>query len=230
MPRKPSDARSEMSQGTLENTFYDDEGTILVNKLGVRDKAELGAAEERGLALATATLFLKAKPDQALTPEFIQNAHREIFGHIYEWAGKWRAVSISKGYMRWPPAMFLAQSMETLGHDVLSQYAPSKLREDRDFVKAVAVIQGEFLAVHPFREGNARTIKLCTDVLAVQSGRPQLAYDSTPEGRNRYIDANKAAVYNLDYSFLEREIREALERSQALHMERTDSRERERDR
>lgn len=54
--------------------------------------------------------------------------------------------------------------------------------------------QGEFLAIHPFREGNARTIKLITDILAVQSNYPALIYDASDTGRQCYIDAAKAAM------------------------------------
>lgn len=56
-----------------------------------------------------------------------------------------------------------------------------------------AEIQGEFLVIHPFREGNARTIKLATDLLAVQTGRLPLTYDQSETGTRTYIEAAKTA-------------------------------------
>ena len=78
--------------------------------------------------------------------------------------------------------------------DVLSKYPATTLISDDLFCQAVGHIQGEFLAIHPFREGNARTIKLVTDVVAVQTGRLALIYDASDAGRDRYIDAAKAAM------------------------------------
>jgi cell filamentation protein len=66
----------------------------------------------------------------------------------------------------------------------------------------VAQIQGEFLVIHPFREGNARTIKLMTDILAEQTGRPLLAYDRSQRGQDEYIDVAKAA-FKKEYGRME---------------------------
>jgi cell filamentation protein len=64
--------------------------------------------------------------------------------------------------------------------------------------------------IHPFREGNARTIKLMTNLLAVQTGRLLLVYDSTEKGQQRYIAAATAA-FRKDYSPMAAVIRLALE-------------------
>ena len=54
-------------------------------------------------------------------------------------------------------------------------------------------IQGEFLVIHPFREGNARTIKLMTNLLAAQTDRPLLEYGTSQEKVERYTEGAKAA-------------------------------------
>jgi cell filamentation protein len=78
---------------------------------------------------------------------------------------------------------------------------------------ALGEIQGEFLVIHPFREGNARTIKLVTDLLALQSGRPPLEYDPSDAGIAAYISAAKVA-FRRDYKPLSTIIRSALVRAQ----------------
>lgn len=222
----PTDDKSgfkNIAPSNQEATFYDEEQRILVNKLGLQDRAAIEKVEEEGLRRATAKLFDgKTFPTEStLTATTIRKAHREIFGELYEWAGKWRTLNIAKEQMRWPPAMLLEQNMQTLERDVLSKFRPKDLKNDSDFAKALAVIQGEFLAVHPFREGNARTIKLCTNLLALSSGRPILQYDSSEGGRKAYIDANKIVVSQMEYAPLEGIINDALRRAHTLQDERT---------
>ena len=83
--------------------------------------------------------------------------------------------------------------MEQFERDVLAQHPAASLTDDQSFCQAAGEIQGEFLVIHPFREGNARTIKLMTDLLAAQTGGPLLLYDESEAGKQAYIDAAKAA-------------------------------------
>ena len=105
-----------------------------------------------------------------MTCELLKHVHERIFGELYAWAGRWRTVQISKPGVIWPAAQFLDQSMETFERKVLAKYPAATLTNDEDFCRASAEIQGEFLAIHPFREGNARTIKLMNNLLAAQTG------------------------------------------------------------
>lgn len=84
--------------------------------------------------------------------------------------------------------------MDGFERQVLQKYPASSLGDDAAFCTAAGEIQGEFLAIHPFREGNARTIKLLTNLLAAQTGRPLLTYDDSDAGRDRYIAAAQAAI------------------------------------
>jgi len=89
------------------------------------------------------------------------------------------------------------------------RYPAVMLKDDDAFCRAAGEIQGEFLAIHPFREANARTIKLLTDLLAAQTGRPLLVYDATEPGREGYITAARAAL-KADYGPMVDVIRQAL--------------------
>jgi len=103
--------------------------------------------------------------------------------------------------------------MQEFETDVLKHYSAGVLSDDATFCSAVGHIQGEFLAIHPFREGNARTIKLVTDLLAVQTGRLPLQYDMTDRGTVTYIEAAKAAMLK-DYELMTVVIGEALKATQ----------------
>ena len=85
------------------------------------------------------------------------------------------------------------------------------IRDDEQFCAAAAEILGEFLVIHPFREGNARTIKLATDLLAAQTGRPLLAYDRSEEAVHTFVQAAKAA-FKRQYAPLADIIRQSLVR------------------
>jgi cell filamentation protein len=205
----PCPAATATMSGNVEAEYVDAAGTVLVNKPGIARLDELQRLEEEGLAKAYETLLGEVRVDTPLTCELILHIHARIFGELYAWAGRWRTVGISKPGITWPPPQFLDENMQRYEHNVLRQFPASACRDKDAFCQAAAEIQGEFLVVHPFREGNARTIKLLTDLLAAQTGRPLLAYDQTDAGRDAYIAAAGQA-FRRDYSRLETIIRQAL--------------------
>jgi cell filamentation protein len=205
--------------GNPENTFYEgDEPRVLVNKLDVRDAAEMRRHEKLALDRAYKTVLASQAPDSRqfqITAATFKTLHATIFGQLYEWAGRWRTVNIVKDGMKWPNAAFLEQSMQSFERDVLQTVTPRQLQSDPEFCRAAAKIHGEFIAVHPFREGNGRTARLACDLLAINTGRPILHYDRSPEGVERYIHANKLVVYRADYGLLEEVFSEALKQAQS---------------
>lgn len=185
---------SRYSVGGPENEYMDENKTVLKNKKGIIDLPALYIGEEKALAKAYESLLNEVRSDTPITSELIRHAHGVVFGDLYEWAGRWRTVTISKPGATWPPPDFLEDAMKTFEREVLAAYPVSSLATDQEFCRALGHIQGEFLAIHPFREGNARTIKLVTNLLAVQTGRLPLAYDASDGGRDRYIEAAKSAM------------------------------------
>jgi cell filamentation protein len=63
----------------------------------------------------------------------------------------------------------------------------------REVSVALAQVQAELLLVHPFRDGNGRTARWLTDLMALQAGMPALDYGFTGPGsrasRRAYISA-----------------------------------------
>lgn len=196
--------------GDPEAQYIDAAQTVLANKVGITDLAALQIAEEAALARAYELLFSEVRADTPITSELIALVHHRIFGELYQWAGRWRTVQISKENTIWPAAQFLDASMQTFERDVLDRFPVASLESDEDFCRAVGEIHGEFLAIHPFREGNARTIKLVTDLLAAQSGRPLLLYDATEHGTLQYTAAAKTALARKDYEPMIGVIQQAL--------------------
>jgi cell filamentation protein len=189
--RKPPN-RYDVS-GNIEAEYVDDQQTVLVNRCGITDLRTLQVAEEKVLAQAYEALLGEVRVDTPLTCDLLRHIHTRIFGDLYEWAGRWRTVWIRKPGITWPPPDFLDESMQKFERTVLQHYPAHQLQDDAAFCAAAGEIQGEFLVIHPFREGNARTIKLATDLLAAQTGRPLLVYDRDEQAERRYVAAAKAA-------------------------------------
>lgn len=198
--------------GSIEAEYVDAGRTVLKNKKGITSLPELQLAEEQALAEAYETLVGEVRFDTPMTCDLLKHIHARIFGGLYDWAGRWRTVWISKPGMTWPAPDFVEPSMEAFERDVLRKYPATAIADDAAFCAAAGEIQGEFLVIHPFREGNARTIKLMTNLLALQTGRPLLVYDATDAAQEAYIAAAKAA-FGHEYGPMAAIIRQALDRA-----------------
>jgi cell filamentation protein len=177
-----------------ETKFADKQGRVLVNKLGITRLRQLQIREEEGLVDCYQRMIKRVRFDTPLSNALICEIHREIFGELFEWAGKWRASWISKGQTVWANPVHIESLMQTFEAEILQRAPLSQTIGDGEFCSIVALIQGEFLTIHPFREGNARTIKVLTDLYAVQTGRRFLIYDQTEPGQTEYINAAIAAM------------------------------------
>ena len=195
-----------------ETKFADKQGRVLVNKLGITRLRQLQIREEEGLVDCYQRMIKRVRFDTPLSNALICEIHREIFGDLFEWAGKWRASWISKEQTVWANPMHIGSLMETFEAEILQRAPLSQTISDDEFSSIVALIQGEFLTIHPFREGNARTIKVLTDLYAAQTGRAFLIYDQTEAGQAEYIDAAIAAM-NCNLLPMEAVIHAALMRS-----------------
>ena len=213
MGKKPEQRRDRYDvSGNVEAEYVDAEKTVPKNKQGITDLHALQVAEEEALAQAYEALLAEVRTDTPMTCDLVRHVHLRIFGDLYQWAGRWRTVWISKPGITWPAPDFLDSTMQQYEREVLGKYPPRVLSDDGVFCRTVGEIQGEFLVVHPFREGNARTIKLLTDLLAAQTGRPLLIYEGSDEGQDRYIAAAKTA-FKKDYAPMAEIISQALARA-----------------
>jgi cell filamentation protein len=77
----------------IADPYTYENSTVLVNKLGLREQAELDAFEAE---ISTARA-LEALPEGDLNFQHFKAIHRHLFQDVYEWAGQIRTVRISKG-------------------------------------------------------------------------------------------------------------------------------------
>lgn len=87
---------------------------------------------------------------------------------------------MSKGGFLFASAQFLPNSMEIFERDILLKL-PSKYDNKEALIKDIAIIHGELLFIHPFREGNGRTARLLANLMARKSGYNSLHFEKVKE-------------------------------------------------
>lgn len=127
----------------------------LQNKLGITDSVELAQAEEKISKKKALELFESGALDslQAGTWQALSAIHAQLFGEIYDFAGKLRTVNLAKGNFRFAPVMYLQAAIENI--EKMPQTTFDEIVE-----KYV-----EMNVAHPFREGNGRSTRIWLDLM-----------------------------------------------------------------
>lgn len=82
--------------------------------------------------------------------------HRWLFGDLYDWAGRYRAVRLANGQSVFCFPEHIDGQMRALFLSLKDQGHLAQTRRS-DFVTRTAWFWSELNAIHPFREGNGRT-------------------------------------------------------------------------
>ncbi len=128
---------------------------ILDNKLKISDPIALARAEEKISKQKARQLFDSGDMAKLEVGTFagLSAIHDYLFGEIYDFAGKIRAVNIAKDNFRFAPLMYLRQALEYI--DTMPQSSFDEIVE-----KYV-----EMNVAHPFREGNGRAARIWLDLM-----------------------------------------------------------------
>lgn len=166
----------------------EDQAEILPNILNLTSSDEISLAEFDGFLKAeiilSECLTLKTK----FNLKYILQIHKLSLGHLYRFAGKLREVNISKGGFPFPAAKYLEQSMISFENELLSTL-PNKYPSKDELIKSIAIIHGELLFIHPFREGNGRAARILANLMARKQGFDSLLFEKI-DGVNFSIYVN----------------------------------------
>lgn len=143
---------------------YTHPGTgVYKNKLGIRDAQELAVKEDK---LVSARMH--SIPAGSFDVEHVKGIHRHLFHPLYGWAGEYRSVPLAVGESRFAQPQYIGSEMDKL---LASVDAREMKRKDGDaFIKRLAFYMTELNAIHPFRDGNGRTIRAYAYLLAQECG------------------------------------------------------------
>lgn len=143
--------------------------------------------------------------------------HQLWLGDIYEWAGHYRSVNISKDEFTFAMAAQVPKLMGQFEAEQLQKYTPCHFELRKDVVKALAEVHTELVLIHPFREGNGRCSRILASIMALQAGLPVLDF-SVISGvkKSDYFAAIQAGLER-NYKPMEKLFAEIIENSiQAL--------------
>lgn len=173
--------------------------TVLKNKLGITDTDEMDKVEAEALIEATDSLFHEYGADHQFNADDICHMHKEWLGDIYEWAGQYRSVNISKDDFAFAMSAQIPKLMTQFESEQLAKYTPCNFPERHDVIKALAEVHAELVLIHPFREGNGRCIRLLSSLMALQANLPVL--DFSLISRSKKLDYFTAVQAGLDRSY-----------------------------
>lgn len=177
---------------------------ILLNYAGCLDQEEIHRREDEGVARANEFVIdLLERPEPVpLTVALVQQTHRALLGEIYPFAGTWRTVTLHKGEgpTKWPlPPGGMQPQMELLEREVLIR--SPMISDNNDVVFSYAAeVMGEFIAIHPFREGNGRTAFILGNLILMQNNMLPLDVYDRRRDQDRYFAACEAARIHKNYA------------------------------
>lgn len=143
--------------------------TVLVNKLDIREQSLLSEAESI-IVTSCSALIEKEMSFEDVDFDYYRNIHRMIFGDLYEWAGSLRKINMSK-----KGTVFCECSeLERLGSLKFERLKNADYLcglPDAAFLDQLTDFYHEMNMLHPFREGNGRTLRLFITLLVRNTGR-----------------------------------------------------------
>ena len=174
---------------TVQSMYCYQDSDVLKNKLNIRNKDELKAAEEEFTAVKQLVL-LQDPVKGYFTKTHLLRIHRFLFEDVYPFAGQIRREQISKGdTMFYPP-----DTIDRELNRVFATIHENKLLKEKkasEQIQNLSWTMAELNIIHPFREGNGRSIRELIRCMALVYGI-HLNWGNTD--RDTLIDAAIASV------------------------------------
>ncbi|MBE6812647.1 MAG: cell filamentation protein Fic [Ruminococcaceae bacterium] len=132
--------------------------TCLINKFNITDEEKL-ANVEAAITMAKAAALEKNPINGNFTFEHFCFIHRFLFEDLYEWAGKLREVEMSKKGTKFARSQDLASLCYACFERLQENNCFCGLKYS-DFVENIVDFYCTLNLIHPFREGNGRTVRI----------------------------------------------------------------------
>ena len=162
------------------NSIYCYPGTdLLKNKLNIHDSNKLFELEKQ-IVLVKSYILRQNTSIYGFDKEHFVYIHKFLFEDIYPFAGEFRKENISKGNFTFANWEYIESELDRL----LSELKAENYLEGQDkktLAKRLAYYLSELNVLHPFREGNGRTIREFIRQLAYKNGYILDLTKTTPE-------------------------------------------------
>ena len=153
---------------TTQSLYCYPDTNILINKLDIRDGKVLKQAEEEITAVKQMEL-LQDPISGNFTKTHLFRIHRFIFEDIYPFAGKIRKEQIGKADTLFYPPNLIDRELNWVFDKIKTEQMLKEKAEDKIF-ENLAYVMAELNIIHPFREGNGRSIREFIRLMAAHFG------------------------------------------------------------
>lgn len=168
--------RSDHERAAYRRVFYPGTETY-VNKLGIRDAAELEIVERELTAERADQGFPRSAHFRSY--DGFKAIHRHLFRDLYPWAGKERKYTTGRGSIPFAVPEHIGAWMVRQFNRLACENYLGNLALDA-FAEKAAVYVNEINAAHPFIDGNGRAQRFWLRMLADHAG-----FDLTLSERDR---------------------------------------------
>ena len=141
---------------------------VLVNKFDIHDNKKLEEIERKIVLAKLYELRQNHQIGNFDVSQFV-GIHRFLFEDIYPFAGLFRNENIAKGNFSFAEWEYIEDELKKL----LDQLKEENYLQNLDrniFIKRLSYYMAELNVLHPFREGNGRTIREFIRQLAYKNG------------------------------------------------------------
>jgi cell filamentation protein len=147
---------------------------VLRNRAGIKNNRDLRALEGE---LTKASMFaVYATEYTKFNAATIQAIHKQIFNGLFDWAGEFRTISISKreeilggDTVRYAYPAEIKRQLDAASKEITKL---KSLKDRRELVIKLTRIIAAIWQTRPFREGNTRAIMAFAVLLALHLGIP----------------------------------------------------------
>lgn len=181
--------RYDLSNRTEGQFEPDSGGKVLKNRLGITDPQQMETLEFDLLDALEHELLQEIATDQVITALDLCTWHRRWLGSVYDWAGAYRTVNMTKGDFLFAASHLIPTLMQQFDDNCLRRFTGCEGMDDAHLCEALAVCHVELIIIHPFREGNGRLARLLATLMALQAGAPLLDFGEMERHKARYIEA-----------------------------------------
>ena len=171
------------------------------NLLGITSIEALGLSEFEGFLKAEIVFTEKLTKRTKFSVSYFLEVHKIALGHLYSFAGELRSVNMSKGGFLFAAAQYLPETMKQFESDILSKLPDTYTNVD-ELIRDIAIVHGELLFIHPFREGNGRTARIIANLMSRKQGHEALRFELIDEKRfPEYVTAVQKSAEK-DYTLM----------------------------
>lgn len=188
-------------------------GRVLRNRLEITSVRELERRESAALLIATQQAIDETRVDQRFTAKEVRVMHKCWLGEIFECAGEYRGVNITKGAFMFAAANQVPRLMRDFERGPLREYTPCSFDSTAKQTSVIAIVHAELILIHPFRDGNGRCARVFAMLMGLQAGLPALDFGGIRGTKKReYIAACHAAL-SRDYDPMTKIFRQVIART-----------------